>query len=69
MARTSEPFTADEAAEAGARLVVELVTGLVKTPEGLADVRVSLIAGLPHVRDKAEAEIMRRVVEKMRGAG
>lgn len=60
------PITTDQALNAAARLIAELVGGLAKTPEGRTEVVLSLIAGLPRARDAAEAEILRRVLERLR---
>lgn len=63
----TDPITTDQALNAAARLIAELVGGLTKTPEGRTEVILSLIAGLPRARDAAEAEIVRRVLERLRG--
>lgn len=66
---TAPPITADQALDAAAAMVVQLVHGLVKTPEGREDVMLELIAQLSQSREgrEAEMEIVRRVVERLRG--
>ncbi|MCB5411808.1 hypothetical protein [Pseudogemmobacter faecipullorum] len=66
-----DKITAEAALDAGARLIADLVGGLVTTPEGREDVVLDLIAQLSRSRDgrEAETEIMRRAVERLRGEG
>ncbi|MGA0540701.1 hypothetical protein [Neotabrizicola sp. VNH66] len=64
-------ITTEAALDAAARMIAELVQGLVKTPEGREEVVLEMIAQLSRskAKDEAEVEILRRVVERMRVQG
>ena len=62
------PITTEAALDAGARLLADLVAGLVKTPEGREDVVLELMAQASRAgaNARAEAEVLRRAVERLR---
>lgn len=66
---TAPPITADQALDAAAGMIVQVVHGLVKTTEGREEVMLELIAQLSQSREgrEAEMEIVRLVVERLRG--
>lgn len=61
-------ITTDQALDAAADMIVTLMNGLVTTPEGRENVMLEMISGLSKAQggNAAEAEIMRRVVERLR---
>lgn len=65
MTRTGT-ITTEAALDAGARLLADLIGGLAKTPEGRAEMRAGLVAGIAQAQDVAEAEVLRRAVEMLR---
>lgn len=71
MTKPASPITTDQALDAAGGMVVQIVHGLVTTPEGREDVMVDLIAQLSRSREEreAEVEIMGRAVERMRTSG
>ena len=64
----TDKITVNQALDTAAAMVVELVRGLVKTPEGREEVMLDLIAQLsqPQHGNAAEMAILSRVVERLR---
>lgn len=64
----ADKVSTNQALDTAARMIVQLVHGLVKTPEGRQDVMLDLISQLSQSRERnaAELAILSRVVEWLR---
>ena len=62
-------ITTDAALDAGAKLLADLIRGLIRSPEGQEDVVLELVAQVSRSpgAGTAEAEVLRRAVERLRG--
>lgn len=64
----TDKITTSQALDTAAKMIAQLVHGLVKTPEGRDDVMLDMISQLSrsHEGNAAEMAILSRVVERLR---